>query len=219
VDQDQGNPLIQGNIIGPGCSHNCLDWKRSSTMLVKNNFINCSGTVTINGQSYPACNGNPYYAANANESPIATIGTFAQNIAYGAAPGYTCFGANGQSSPPPISLNFYNNTCTFPSGSVQVAFNIGSCAGGTLKLYNNIFAFGYIAIPGDCVTSWDYNDKYQTTGNAPSGAHDQNVNPLFVDPNAMNFHLQSGSPVVNSGNSSILNVPYMGACGTSGTCP
>jgi hypothetical protein len=46
-----------------------------------------------------------------------------------------------------------------------------------------------------------------------------NVNPLWINPGTMDFHLQSGSPVLTTGDSSVLNVPYMGACGTSGTCP
>jgi hypothetical protein len=93
--------------------------------------------------------------------------------------------------------------------------------GGVLKVNNNIFQGGYLTIASDCAISWDYNDKYQTTqgGSTPNGAHDHSVDPQWVNPSAFDFHLQSTSPVLNSGNSSILAVPYIGACGTSGTCP
>ena len=65
--------------------------------------------------------------------------------------------------------------------------------------------------------TWDYNDKYNSSG--PTGTHDMTVNPLFVNPGTMDFHLQSASPVLTTDDSSVLGLSFMGACGTSGTCP
>jgi hypothetical protein len=222
VDEDTGSPLIQGNKVGPGCSHNCFDFKRSTGALFKHNTANCAGTITVNGQTYPACNANAFYTQNDSPATFTETGTYEQNVAYGAAPGNGCFVAQGQSNPVPVSLNYYNNTCAHPAGaSSPVAFNVQSCLGGVLKVNNNIFQGGYLTIASDCAISWDYNDKYQTTqgGSTPNGAHDHSVDPQWVNPSAFDFHLQSTSPVLNSGNSSILAVPYIGACGTSGTCP
>ncbi len=219
VDQDLANPLIKGNQVGPGCSHNCIDFKRSTGMLVSNNITNCSTSVTVNGSTYPGCNGNSFYTENVES--FTETGTYEENVAYGAKSGYACFGANGSTTGlSPIALKYYNNTCYTGSTGAN-AVTINSCFGGNLTFENDIFAGGgiYLGAAGTCsISSWDYNDKYGASGGS-SGAHDMNVNPLFVSPGTMDFHLQSTSPVLNSGFSTILNVPYMGACGTSGTCP
>jgi hypothetical protein len=217
TDQDTGSPLIEGNQVGPGCSHHCIDFKRSTGMLIKGNTGNCSGTVTVNGQTYPACNANNFYTEQGNSSFTET-GTFEENVIYGAAPGYACLGANlGSTTVGPTSVNYYNNTC-YAGSTGMVAYYAGNCMGGTIHLYNNIFYGGTINTGSNCSIIWDYNNKYGTSG-GPSGAHDMNVNPLFVNPSALDFHLQSTSPLLNSGYSSILGHSYMGACGTSGSCP
>jgi len=213
VDSDTGNPLIQGNQVGPGCSHNCIDFKRSTGVLHKQNTINCSGSVTVNGQTYPACNGNAFYTEQ-DSSTFTETGTYEQNVVYGAAPGYSCFEGIGVSGP--MSLQFYNNTCYAGStGANAIYFN--TCQGGMLTVENNIFHGGDIIFTS-CSTTWDYNDKYTTSG-GPSGAHDLALNPLFVDPSTMDFHPQSTSPVLKAGNSNILGLPYMGALGTTASPP
>jgi len=216
VDQDLASPRIQGNHIGPGCSHNCVDFKRSTGMLISKNIVNCSTSVTVNGSTYAGCNGNAFYTENVDS--FTETGTYEENVAYGARSGYACFAANGATTGlGPIALKYYNNTC-YRGSTASNPFTISSCFGGNLTVENNIFDGGGIN-PGSCsIASWDYNDKYGTSG-GPSGPHDMNVNPLFVNPATMDFHLQSTSPVLDSGFSTILNVPYMGACGTSGTCP
>jgi hypothetical protein len=214
VDEDHGSPLIQGNNVGPGCSHNCVDFKRSTGALVKKNIVNCSTSVVVNGQTYPGCNGNAFYTQEDDPSYTET-GVYEQNIAYGAASGYNCFQGYGIGGP--ISLKYYNNTCYVGNTGANATY-MTSCQGGTLTFENNTFYGGGIGMGTCSAVSWDYNDKYGTSG-GPSGAHDLNVNPLFVNPGTMDFHLQSGSSLLNSGNSTILNVPYIGACGTSGTCP
>jgi hypothetical protein len=214
VDQDSANPLIQGNQVGPGCSHNCIDFKRSTGALFKQNTVNCSTSVAVNGQTYPGCNGNAFYAEQ-DSSGYTQTGTYDNNVVYGAARSYSCFEGQGVSGP--LSLKFYNNSCYVGStGAAAIDFN--NCQGGTLTFENNVLSGGNI-FTGTCsAVTWDYNDKYGTAG-GPSGAHDLSVNPLFVNPSTMDFHLQSTSPVLNIGNSGILGLTYMGACGTSGTCP
>jgi hypothetical protein len=216
VDQDLANPVIKGNHVGPGCSHNCIDFKRSTGMVVKQNIVNCSASVTVNGQTYPGCNGNAFYSEQ--DAAFMETVTYEQNVAYGAAPGYACFGLQGQSNPAGgISANYYNNSCYAGSTGMH-PFVIGNCLGGKLNVQNNILDGGGMNMGTNCLLTWDYNDKYGTSGGG-SGSHDMSVNPLFVNPSTMDFHLQSGSPVLNDANSSILNLTFMGACGTSGTCP
>jgi hypothetical protein len=213
VDQDSGSPVVQGNKVGPGCSHNCIDFKRSTGAMFKQNIVNCSTSAVVNGQTYPACNGNAFYAEQ-DSSGYTQTGTYEENVAYGAAPNYACFEGIGVSGP--LSLKFYNNTCYGGStGALGVNFN--GC-GGTFTFKNNIFHTASIQMGTNCGSyTWDYNDKYNSSG--PTGTHDMTVNPLFVNPGAMDFHLQSTSPVLTTDDSSVLGVPYMGACGTSGTCP
>jgi len=216
IDKDTGSPVIQGNRVGPGCTHNCIDFKRATGMLVAKNIVNCSTSVTVNGTTYPGCNANALYTEQ--DDTFTETGTYEENVAYGAASGYPCFGANGATSGlGPIALKYYNNTCYRGSTSAN-AFNVSSCFGGSLTIENNSFNGGGINLGSCAISAWDYNDKFGTSG-GPSGSHDMNVNPLFVNPGSMDFHLQSTSPLLNSGFSSILNVPYVGACGTSGTCP
>jgi hypothetical protein len=213
VDQDSGSPVVQGNKVGPGCSHNCIDFKRSTGALFKQNIVNCSTSAVVNGQSYPACNGNAFYAEQ-DSSGYTQTGTYEENVAYGAAPNYACFEGIGVSGP--LSLKFYNNSCYGGStGALGVNFN--GC-GGTFTFKNNIFHTASIQMGTNCGSyTWDYNDKYNSTG--PTGTHDMTVNPLFVNPGAMDFHLQSTSPVLTTDDSSVLGLSFMGACGTSGTCP
>jgi hypothetical protein len=215
VDSDHGNPLIQGNLVGPGVTHGGIDFKRSLGMMVKQNSVNCSVSVVVNGQTYPGCSATSFWTEQ-DDSTYTETGTYEQNVSYGAARGYACFGANGVSGP--ISLKYYNNTCHLGSTGAN-ATDLTSCRGGTLTFENNIFdGSGGINLGTCSAATWDYNDKYGTAG-GPSGTHDMGANPLFVNPSTMDFHLQSTSPVLNNGNSTILGVPYIGACGTSGTCP
>jgi len=213
VDQDSGSPVVQGNKVGPGCSHNCIDFKRSTGALFKQNIVNCSTPAVVNGQTYPACNGNAFYAEQ-DSSGYTQTGTYEENVAYGAAPNYACFEGIGVSGP--LSLKFYNNSCYGGStGALGVNFN--GC-GGLFTFKNNIFHTASIQMGTNCGSyTWDYNDKYNSSG--PTGTHDMTVNPLFVNPSTMDFHLQSTSPVLTTDDSSVLGLPYMGACGTSGTCP
>ncbi len=140
--------------------------------------------------------------------------TFKQNVVYGAAPGYACIGIQTRNAGS-LSANLYNNTCY--AGSTGMApLYITSCLGGTLNIQNNAFYGGNFNMGSSCNITWDYNDKYQTSG-GNSGSHDLGVNPLFVSPSTMNFYLQSGSPVLNAGNPNIISgVTWMGALGTSG---
>jgi hypothetical protein len=211
VDGDTGGPVVQGNSVGPGCSHNCIDVKASVGVVEAQNTVNCIGTVTVNGQAYPSCNGNALFLL---QHPAFTMtATFEQNVVYGAAPGYACFGFQTQGSTGPIAANVYNNTC-YAGSTGMVSFYIDSCVGGALNIQNNVFYGGGQSTMGtSCNLTWDYNDKYNASGGG-SGPHDVSVDPLFVNPSAMDFRLQSGSSVLNAGNPNIVaGITWMGALG------
>jgi len=222
IDGDTGGPVIQGNFVGPGCSHNSIDFKNSQNMLVIQNNLNCEGSITVNGSVYPSCNGHATFALNDNTNvPSYTMrATIEQNVMHQGSPkAGGCF-ASVAPYAGPISLNFYNNTCYLDNGAPW-PFYLESCLrGGTLAIENNVFYGGGKSTMGgtSCNITWDYNDKYQNAGDG-SGSHDLSVDPLFVNPNGMDFHLQAMSPVLNAGNPNIIpGVTWMGALGT-GTSP
>jgi hypothetical protein len=209
IDGDTGGLVIQGNSVGPGCSHNCIDFKQGVTATISSNNINCKGNVVVNGQSYVSCNGNAL--SNLQQVSYGTYDLFERNVVYGSAPGYACIGLQTQGNPGFISATIYNNSCYAGTTGMQ-DFYIDSCNGGTLNIQNNVFDGGNNHMGTSCVISWDFNDKYQISGQRNSGPHDLSEDPLFVNPNAMNFHLETASPVLNAGNPNLISgITWMGA--------
>src|SRR5437667_2175225 len=82
VDSDHGDPLIQGNQVGPGVSHGGIDFKRSLGMMVKQNIVNCSVSVVVNGQAYPGCSATSFWTEQ-DDSTYTETGTYEQNVSYG----------------------------------------------------------------------------------------------------------------------------------------
>lgn len=85
------------------------------------------------------------------------------------------------------------------SGPINIVNNIIQSASGDDAAY----AYG-IYLGSDFLTVIsDYNDVYDITtpyyGPRTPGAHDLNVDPLFVDASGGNFQLQASSPCINSG--------------------
>ena len=83
---------------------------------------------------------------------------------------------------------------------------------GIIEAKNNVFysngTGGYIGPAG---TSWSQltlsNNLYLGNGNGPTqDIAPFNADPLFINPIAGNFHLQSGSPAINHGSSSVNTV-------------
>ena len=219
VDGAAGNsdgPVVSGNVVGPGCSHNCYDYKRSQHVLFSHNTANCQGTVTVNGQSYAACNANAFYTEQ-DDSGYTDSATYQFNIANGAASGYMCYSVHCGSGP--NNEVFYNNDC-YAGSTGALAFGTGtSCSSSTssLTLRNNLFDGGSCdSLSGYFTVNSDYNNRFNASG-CPTGQHDIMTDPLFVSP-GRDFHLQLTSPALSNGDST-LGVPQIGACGSSGTCP
>jgi hypothetical protein len=78
-----------------------------------------------------------------------------------------------------------------------------------VRVLNNI-SYGSPSVPiislNNLVTGlvWDYNILFNGVGAAPRGAHDLAVNPLFVPSPPFNLHLQTGSPAIGSGTSTLV---------------
>ena len=213
VDGDMGGALVQGNQVGPGCSHNCIDFKRSVDVTIQNNTTICQpSTITVNGKSYPACNGNALYTEQ--DASFTESVKYQQNVAFGAASGYACFGLQANSGP--IKAEYYNNTCY----NTSFPFYVTTCLGGSMTVENNILDGGQVKVSGGCSISWDYNDdggslgKGSYTGVSAGSSDVSNMNPLYVNIGGLDAHLQAGSPVMDAGELSLIpDVTWMGALG------
>ena len=213
VDGDMGGGVVQGNQVGPGCSHNCIDMKRSVGVTIENNTVKCQpSTITVNGGSYPACNENAIYTEQ--DASFTETVKYQENVVFGAYPGYSCFGLQANSGP--IKASYYNNTCydtSFP-------FYVTTCLGGSMTVENNIFDGGQVKVDGGCSITWNYNDDGGSLGRdtytgVSLGANDvSNMDPLYVNIGGLDAHLQAASPVLDAGKSSLLpSVTWMGALG------
>jgi hypothetical protein len=213
VDGDMGGAVIQGNQVGPGCSHNCIDMKRSVGITIQGNTTHClPSTITVNGKSYPACNGNALYTEE--DASFTSTVKYQENVAFGAASGYACFGL--QAIVGPIKATYYNNTCY----DTSFDFYVTTCDGGSMTVENNILDGGQVKVSGGCALTWNYNDDGGSLGKdtysgVTTGSNDvSNMDPLYVDIGAFDAHLQAGSPVLDAGELSlILDVTWMGALG------
>jgi len=209
IHGDTGSPQVQGNTCYSWV-HNCIDLKAVTNATVSHN--------TVHG---PNPQGACFY--NENTDILNDSVTFSQNVCYNAPNGIECESPGSPYMGKPVTCKAYNNTIYLGNQSAIVT---GFCTQPvTWDVRNNILDTSSIYyIPTGCQNvTWDYNDDGASSGSVtePSfaGAHDVNgVNPQYVSV-PCDFHLQSTSPVRNSGDSSILGVSYMGACGTSGPCP
>jgi hypothetical protein len=89
-----------------------------------------------------------------------------------------------------------------------------------MTVENNILDGGQVKVSGGCGITWNYNDDGGSLGKdtytgVTTGPNDiRNVNPLYVNISGLDAHLQAGSPVLDSGDLSLLlDVTWMGALG------
>jgi parallel beta-helix repeat protein len=110
----------------------------------------------------------------------------------------------------PISnIQIYNNTIYSNAGGILIFTAIDH-----LEIVNNIFASnrdGHIEISGNLTNSTITHNLYDQPANVGSGttdAHPVFGNPLFVNANSGDFHLQAGSPAIDAGLD--VGMPYTG---------
>jgi chitodextrinase len=196
VHYDAGGPVVHGNIVGPGCVHNCIDLKGTSNATVDQN-VATTGVSTFQGCIYTE---NIY---TANSTVLLT-----RNVCYGSAVGFqfdtggACVGHTHCLQ----TITAYNNTIVAPTNTAWPVIIGGSGAVGDIKVTweNNITDGGTFNVnPG---VNWygDYNDngghQRQYATNVTPGSHDvSNVDPGYVSFAAHDFHLLSTSPVAYSG--------------------
>jgi len=210
VHYDTGGPLVKGNIVGPGCVHNCIDTKGVVNGQVSNNVVTC-----------PTCStGTAAFYTENTYVPGETI-TYTGNIAYSAPIAFQAE-AGGSCSHSPCSINakYYNNTIYVPG---QFNFIDSSCTNHILDIENNIVGGATTDIHSNCTLTWNYNDdgdgglSATITGN-PAGFNDlRDVPPCYasVSPGTGFLSPQSTSVCGASNASSYLGAT---ACTTPTIC-
>jgi hypothetical protein len=185
------NVLVQGNIVGPGCIHNCIDTKGINGQ-VKNNIATCPASSARGAQCSSVDAG--FYSENTYVSG-STSPTWIGNIAHDIALGFQVQSA--------VTPRLYNNTVCNVS---QFAAYLQTCTNADVQ--KNIIQ-GTIA--DNCVATWDYNDDWGP-GN-PIGPHDINVDPQFVNPagNPPDFRPQNVTVQTAGAPDSMTPFAYIGA--------
>jgi len=190
IHGDLGSPLIQGNEVWGG-SHGHIDVKDVVGARIDGNIVHDGQTINSNIAAF-------YIESNITTSDV----TWTRNVVYGNILGvaFQC-----QNEGAPISCYAYNNTVY--TNTLQQGTYGGTSVGGAVSftVKNNIFDTPNPRGGGGYV-SWDYNDNVQAS---TFGSHDMRVNPLYVSASGLNFHLQSGSPVIGAGTN--VGLTYSGS--------
>ncbi len=206
------NVLVQGNLAGPGCIHNCFDTKAINGKVV-GNIATCyspAPAITADGdpawtsrrgdQCEPDGNGN-LTAGFYTENPWGpdTYPTWIGNIAHDI--GLCAQAEDGYSHP-----RFYNNTCY---NAYYLAMYYQTCSAADVE--KNLFSsVGNGQIAGAGIGTWIYNDDYGLTGE-PAGTGNVSVDPQYANPSAYNYAPLNS--IVNSGWSTkgLTTYSYLGA--------
>jgi len=104
---------------------------------------------------------------------------------------------------PSLFTGVISNNIVYNSTVTAVLYHDGLWEGSSVYFYSNIFLnnTGNISFPASV---WDYN-CFNNSGNIPTpGINNITIDPLFVDPDNGDFHLQSVSPCINTGHPTLI---------------
>jgi hypothetical protein len=178
VHYDTGAPLVQGNRVGPGCVHNCIDTKGVGNGLLATPLV---GRILNNYVTCPGCsNGTAAYYTENTYNPSEEI-TYENNIAYNAPIAFqaeTGGSCPASASPCAINAQYYNNTAYQLS---QFNFIDSSCTNHTLDIEKNIIDTSNVDIhTGSCASvTWSTNDVVPVN---MSGVPSNEINDINNDP-------------------------------------
>ena len=227
VHGDYGAFQVSGNIVGPGCLHNCIDVKMAGssghTALIHNNVIDVGSSLGYSDTTalYTENDDNPnsyieYYENVAYDNSL-MIQVCNSNANLLSGSGLTC------ASTCNIHVYAYNSTdYAYYNGAGQYSVYGPWCASGEngtgyMDVRNNIFdgsGFDYtssFAPSNSTLLAEDYNDcggvQTAPTWFTPqcSGAHEKlNVNPQYVSVSTADFDLRPASALINAGLSGLV---------------
>ena len=216
VHYDGGAPVVQTNVVGPGCVHNCIDLKGSGTFGTTQALITQNTATT----GVTTCSGNcsaAIYIANSFHGGVGSDNLVTLNTTYNSAVGFqtspdaNCTPNSGTHCPQHVEA--YNNTwvssvygylgssCEAPSSGC--GFNEDS----TVTFINGIIDGGIANVNALVNLTENHNDCGGHQGKA--GAYSNfscanagdliNVDPLYTNFAGNNFTLTVGSPLHNAG--------------------
>ena len=223
VQYDGGGPIVQGNIVGPGCLHNCIDVKGATNGTIDSNVATTGVTSGAAGCIYLE---NTY-------SPTSSV-LVTRNVCYSSGVGFQVdTGGSCTQSQCLQTIQGYNNTMVAPTNSAFPIIVGGSFSPSyiTITWEDNIIDGGTEVVDAGVKWTGDYNDDGGHQGlyatNVSPGSHDLSLalNPLsIIDPGYMNFtgnnfHPAScSSPVASAGLPGLVSgMTSMGAY--SAPCP
>ena len=190
VHYDVGGPLIQGNVVGPGCLyHNCIDVKGVVNGKVIGNIATCPNCTLGNAG---------FYIENQHINNASV--TWQDNLAYNIPIGFQIeTGGSCSGSSCATKANIYNNTVYGATHYDVINSSCSTATPFTLDVEKNIFSGGTISITSSSCTTktWNYNDDFGTSG-APSGSNNINTDPQFLNASSGYFTPKSWT-VLNAG--------------------
>ena len=187
--------LVDHNLVGPGCFHNCIDTKAISGM-VSNNITTCPAA---SARGHQCGNGTAGFYTENTQSWVSTPKWW-NNVAYDIGMGIQ---AENSTSHPQI----YSNTLygIYGNGGLYLS----TCSNADVEknlLTGAIFPNG--------ITTWNYNDDFGTTG-ALVGVDDLNLDPQYVAPSATppDFHTSNSAVNSQGAGDSVTSSAFLGAMG------
>jgi hypothetical protein len=202
---NQGSPIIVSNIISENMREGIYCNGVSFTLISCNTIYHNTSLETYRD------NGGGIYVDCQSASIIENI--IAENIAHNAASGINIY--NGQ-------VYIANNTIAANSSSNETYGCIASSSSGSVSLVNNIVAFNgsginllssYNVIKNNCVyqnTAFNYS-----TALTPGINDFSDKDPLFNDRPNHDYHLGAGSPCINTGDNSLVDLSVVDIDGQS----
>lgn len=203
--------IIVGNFAKPG--HGGGIYSRGSSLIYKNKIMNNSasigGGMSLGGakayNNIVCCN---IASSRGGGLYISSSTTIKNNIVYGNSAGTQGGGLHLSSAG---GSTVTNNTIV-ANGSNEKGANLDISRSNNTTITNNIIAHGlnnagvYVSNPDDYSISFKYNDVWNNEGGNYSRIEDRtgmegNISddPLFVNPDVNDYHLQIDSSCINAG--------------------
>ena len=209
------NNTITGNEAFEGSGIYCIDSSPTITNnTITGNLAEFGAGIGCYGNSHPAITNNTIISNSAitsgggvccydNSHPTITNNTITGNsteTAVGYGGGICCY----SNSYPTITNNTITDNWAFQGGGIYCGYDSSPTVLNTI-LWNNSPQEIYLDIDSSCSITIDYSDVeggeegIGGSGTVNWGEHNIDADPLFVNPDNGDYHLQAGSPCIDAG--------------------
>lgn len=184
-----GTPIIRNNVIARNSVSGVSPAAQGGGIWIVNQSDALIVQNVIVGNSAGEGGGVYWLVPFGARGPRVVNNTVADNVATVAGRGSAVF-ADGFD----VNAALVNNLLVAPLGQTALYCGNFNDANPPVIQFNDVFASGGSSYGGLCT------DQTGLNGNI-------SVDPAFVDPSMGNYHLQSGSPVIDAGNDAAADVP------------